>query len=215
MVAAASPSAAAAGCGVLRDGGSAADAAVAVQAVLAVVEPQSSGLGGGSQITYWDSGRHRVRFFEGLSQAPAVVTEGLGVPTAAEQQGHHVRAFDESVEHTGRAVGVPGTGPPIGTRAGDVDDLRVPVAASCSHGSGVVLDVRPGRHGSGRTCCRRFGGRPQEDVAQEQATRSQSNFTASAEGVPSGLLHAVPLPVPGSAATTAISLVLHWASWKR
>ncbi|WP_438295873.1 gamma-glutamyltransferase family protein [Streptomyces sp. HUAS TT7] len=114
MVAAASPLAARAGCEVLRRGGTAADAAVAVQAVLAVVEPQSSGLGGGTQVLYWDRGHHRVRFFEGLAQAPAVATEGLRVPTADEQR-LGVQAFDESVEHTGRAVGVPGTVRVLGT----------------------------------------------------------------------------------------------------
>ncbi|MEU4932600.1 gamma-glutamyltransferase [Streptomyces yokosukanensis] len=109
MVAAANPLAVRAGCEVLGAGGSAADAAVAVQAVLAVVEPQSSGLGGGSEVVYWDSRRHRVRVFDGLSRAPATVTAGLNVPTAAERHHHGVSAFDQSVDLTGRAVGVPGT----------------------------------------------------------------------------------------------------------
>ncbi|WP_406503241.1 gamma-glutamyltransferase family protein [Streptomyces sp. NBC_00212] len=114
MVAAASPLAARAGCEVLQHGGTAADAAVTVQAVLAVVEPQSSGLGRGAQVLYWDHGRHRVRFFDGLAQAPAVATAGLRTPTADEQR-LGVRAFDEGVEHTGRAVGVPGTVRVLGT----------------------------------------------------------------------------------------------------
>ena len=54
MVAAANPLAVQAGCDVLASGGSVMDAAVAVQMVLAVVEPQSSGLAGGTLITYWD-----------------------------------------------------------------------------------------------------------------------------------------------------------------
>ena len=77
MVAAAHPLAVEAGCEVLADGGTAIDAAVAVQAVLTVVEPESSGLGGGTIITYWDKASKRVRFFDGLARAPAVVTDGL------------------------------------------------------------------------------------------------------------------------------------------
>jgi gamma-glutamyltranspeptidase/glutathione hydrolase len=55
MVAAANPLAVEAGLGVLRRGGSAVDAAVAVQAVLGLVEPQSSGLGGGAFMVYFDA----------------------------------------------------------------------------------------------------------------------------------------------------------------
>src|SRR5690349_9723697 len=54
MVAAANPLAARAGLQVLREGGSAADAAVAMQLVLTLVEPQSSGIGGGAFLLHWD-----------------------------------------------------------------------------------------------------------------------------------------------------------------
>ena len=55
MVAAANPHAVEAGLAVLRAGGSAVDAAVAVQAMLGLVEPQSSGLGGGGFLVYYDA----------------------------------------------------------------------------------------------------------------------------------------------------------------
>jgi gamma-glutamyltranspeptidase/glutathione hydrolase len=55
MVAAANPHAVEAGYNVLKAGGSAIDAAIAVQAMLGLVEPQSSGIGGGAFILYWDN----------------------------------------------------------------------------------------------------------------------------------------------------------------
>jgi gamma-glutamyltranspeptidase / glutathione hydrolase len=109
MVAAAHPLAAEAGCRVLARGGTAADAAIAVQMVLAVVEPQSSGLGGGTVITYYDRRSGRVEFYDGLAAAPAVVTEGLRTPTAAEVEALGVDGFGPAVTFSGRAVGVPGT----------------------------------------------------------------------------------------------------------
>jgi gamma-glutamyltranspeptidase / glutathione hydrolase len=109
MVAAAHPLASEVGCRVLATGGSAADAAVAVQMVLAVVEPQSSGLGGGTMITYFDRRSRRVESYDGLSAAPAVVTAGLRTPTAAEAEQLGVESFGADVTYTGRAVGVPGT----------------------------------------------------------------------------------------------------------
>jgi gamma-glutamyltranspeptidase/glutathione hydrolase len=109
MVAAAHPLAADAGCRVLAAGGTAADAAIAVQMVLAVVEPQSSGLGGGTLITYYDRRSGRVEFYDGLAAAPAAVTEGLRTPTAAEIDMLGVDSFGAAATYSGRAVGVPGT----------------------------------------------------------------------------------------------------------
>ena len=70
MVSAANPLAADAGLKVLRDGGSALDAAVAVQSVLGLVEPQSSGLGGGAFMVYYDAKTRKVTAYDGREVAP-------------------------------------------------------------------------------------------------------------------------------------------------
>ena len=74
MVAAANPMAVDAGLAVLKSGGSAVDAAVAVQAVLGLVEPQSSGLGGGAFMTFYDAKTHKVTAYNGRETAPAAAT---------------------------------------------------------------------------------------------------------------------------------------------
>src|SRR5689334_15818578 len=71
MVVAANPLAAQAGLEVLKQGGDAVDAAVAVQAVLGLVEPQSSGLGGGAFMTYYDAASHAVTAYDGRETAPS------------------------------------------------------------------------------------------------------------------------------------------------
>ena len=77
MVAAANPMAVDAGLKVLRAGGTAVDAAVAVQAVLGLVEPQSSGLGGGAFMTYYDARTRAVTAYNGRETAPAAATPKL------------------------------------------------------------------------------------------------------------------------------------------
>lgn len=77
FVAAANPLAVEAGVRVLRDGGSAVDAAVAVQAVLGLVEPQSSGLGGGSFMMVYDAASGEVTSYDGRETAPAAATPEL------------------------------------------------------------------------------------------------------------------------------------------
>jgi gamma-glutamyltranspeptidase/glutathione hydrolase len=77
MVAAANPMAVEAGLKVLRAGGSAVDAAVAVQATLGLVEPQSSGLGGGAFLTYYDARTRQVSAYNGRETAPAGATPQL------------------------------------------------------------------------------------------------------------------------------------------
>lgn len=73
MVVAANPYASWAGKNVLEKGGSAMDAAVAVQAMLTLVEPQSSGIGGGAFILYWDNQNKQLYTFDGREMAPAGV----------------------------------------------------------------------------------------------------------------------------------------------
>ncbi len=100
-VAAANPLATDAGLQMLRAGGSAIDAAVAVQMVLTLVEPQSSGIGGGAFMLHSSGGK--VDAFDGRETAPAGVDDKLFI--AADGQ---AMAFDDAVVG-GRSVGVPGT----------------------------------------------------------------------------------------------------------
>jgi gamma-glutamyltranspeptidase/glutathione hydrolase len=74
MVSAANAIAAEAGREMLRAGGSAADAAIATQLVLNLVEPQSSGIGGGAFILYWDKAKGELKVFDGRETAPASAT---------------------------------------------------------------------------------------------------------------------------------------------
>src|SRR5690349_21494118 len=74
-VAAANPLATDAGRQVLAAGGTALDAAIAVQMVLGLVEPQSSGLGGGAFLLYYDG--KRISAYDGRETAPATADEGL------------------------------------------------------------------------------------------------------------------------------------------
>ncbi len=75
MVAAANPLATEAGYQMLKQGGSAIDAAIATQLVLTLVEPQSSGIGGGAFLMHWDG--RKVRSFDGRETAPASASETL------------------------------------------------------------------------------------------------------------------------------------------
>src|ERR1700683_2604147 len=71
MVVAANPMAVDAGIEILAKGGKAIDAAVAVQAMLGLVEPQSSGIGGGAFLMYYDAHSGKLTAFDGREQAPA------------------------------------------------------------------------------------------------------------------------------------------------
>ncbi|MGZ0715144.1 gamma-glutamyltransferase [Pseudomonas palleroniana] len=100
MAAAANPLAAEAGREMLRQGGSAIDAAIAMQAVLTLVEPQSSGIGGGAFIMLWDG--KTVHAYDGRETAPAGATERLFLKADGTPM-----AFPEA-QIGGRSVGTPG-----------------------------------------------------------------------------------------------------------
>ena len=102
MVVAANPLAAQAGLDVLRAGGSAADAVVAVQTVLGLVEPQSSGLGGGAFLVWYDAVSGKVTTFDGRETAPKAATPDLFLGA----DGKPLKFFDAVVG--GRSVGTPG-----------------------------------------------------------------------------------------------------------
>jgi gamma-glutamyltranspeptidase/glutathione hydrolase len=100
MAAAANPLAAEAGRQMLRQGGSAIDAAIAMQAVLTLVEPQSSGIGGGALIVLWDG--KQVRTYDGRETAPAGATEKLFLQADGQPM-----PFTQA-QIGGRSVGTPG-----------------------------------------------------------------------------------------------------------
>ena len=102
MVVAANPYATKAGFTILEQGGSAVDAAIAVQLMLALVEPQSSGIGGGTFMLYWDNQKKNMTTFDGRETAPAAATSELFI----DENGKPLKWIDAVVG--GRSVGVPG-----------------------------------------------------------------------------------------------------------
>jgi gamma-glutamyltranspeptidase / glutathione hydrolase len=102
MVAAANPHAVEAGLEALRAGGDAIDAAIAVQSVLGLVEPQSSGLGGGAFLVYYDAQSGDLTVYDGRETAPATATPELFIDTNGQPLG-----FAEAV-FSGHSIGVPG-----------------------------------------------------------------------------------------------------------
>jgi gamma-glutamyltranspeptidase/glutathione hydrolase len=101
-VVAANPLAVDAGIAVLERGGSAVDAAVAVQAMLGLVEPQSSGLGGGAFLLYYDAKTHQVTAYDGRETAPA----GAKPDMFLGDDGKPLSFFDAVT--SGRSTGAPG-----------------------------------------------------------------------------------------------------------
>ncbi|MGU3433233.1 gamma-glutamyltransferase family protein [Actinomycetes bacterium M1A6_2h] len=117
-VSTANPVSTKAACEVLRDGGTAADALVAAQMVLGLFEPQSSGIGGGAFLLYYDAKSREVQAYDGRETAPASATE------------NYLRYVDDAnrtaplptARASGRSIGVPGV-------------LRLLEAAQGDHGN--------------------------------------------------------------------------------
>lgn len=101
MVVAANPYASWAGKNVIEKGGSAIDAAVAVQSMLSLVEPQSSGIGGGAFILYWDNKNKVLHTYDGRETAPKAVNAHWFI-----EGNKPMRWLDAVVG--GKSVGVPG-----------------------------------------------------------------------------------------------------------
>jgi gamma-glutamyltranspeptidase/glutathione hydrolase len=103
MAAAANPLAAEVGRDVLARGGNAIDAAIAIQMVLNLVEPQSSGIGGGGFLIYYDAATKKLTAYDGRETAPAAATEDMFLNPDGTPKDFYAAALG------GGAVGVPGT----------------------------------------------------------------------------------------------------------
>ncbi|MDO5625383.1 MAG: gamma-glutamyltransferase family protein [Pseudomonadota bacterium] len=116
MVSTANPLASKAGCEVLKAGGNAVDAAVAVQMVLGLVEPQSSGIGGGAFMLHYDAATKAVTAYDGRETAPAAATENYlrWVSDSADSG-----TPQPSARASGRAIGTPGAVRMLGMAHGD------------------------------------------------------------------------------------------------
>jgi len=102
MVVTANPLASKAGADVLRAGGSAVDAAIAIEAVLSLVEPQSSGLGGGGFMVHYDNQTNAVSVYDGRETAP----KGISPTQFLTDEGKSIGYLN--AKHSGLSTGVPG-----------------------------------------------------------------------------------------------------------
>ncbi|GLT18976.1 gamma-glutamyltranspeptidase [Vibrio zhanjiangensis] len=102
MVTAANPLATQAGADILKQGGNAIDAMITTQLMLGLVEPQSSGIGGGAFLVYWDAKNNKLTTYDGRETAPLAATPQL----FQDENGQPMQFYDAVVG--GRSVGTPG-----------------------------------------------------------------------------------------------------------
>jgi gamma-glutamyltranspeptidase/glutathione hydrolase len=147
-VGAANPLAVEAGIEILKAGGSAVDAAVAIQAMLGLVEPQSSGVGGGGFLMHYQASTGRISVLDGREVAPAAAT-----PTMFLGEDDKPLPFIDAVI-SGRATGVPGVMPMLGlahARFGRLPWNRLFRGAIAAADGGFVVPRRLGRFASGQS----------------------------------------------------------------
>jgi gamma-glutamyltranspeptidase/glutathione hydrolase len=147
-VGAANPLAVEAGIEILKAGGSAVDAAVAIQAMLGLVEPQSSGVAGGGFLMYYDAATGRITMLDGREVAPAAATTTMFLGDDGKPL-----SFTEAVI-SGRATGVPGVMPMLGVahaRFGRLPWNRLFRGAIVAADSGFVVPPRLGRFVNGES----------------------------------------------------------------
>lgn len=113
MVVTANPLATEAGAAVLNAGGSAVDAAVAIEAVLSLVEPQSSGLGGGAFMTYFERATQTITIYDGRETAPAGAHSDMFLNIDGEPYGYL------EAKNSGLSIGVPGAVALLASAHGD------------------------------------------------------------------------------------------------
>lgn len=102
IVVTANPLATEAGAAILKSGGSAVDAALAIEAVLSLVEPQSSGLAGGAFMTYYDAANKKVTIYDGRETAPSGARQDMFL----DQEGNSIGFLN--AKNSGLSTGVPG-----------------------------------------------------------------------------------------------------------
>lgn len=124
MVAAANPLAVEAGVEMLQAGGSAVDAAIAVQLVLGLVEPQSSGIGGGAFLLHYQASDGLIQAYDGRETAPLAADNNLFL----DEEGQPLDFWDAVVG--GRSVGTPGFSACSSWRISNMASCRGP---SCSN----------------------------------------------------------------------------------
>ncbi len=142
FVIAANPLAARAGQDVLKRGGSAIDAAIAVQAMLSLVEPQSSGLGGGAFLTYLDGATGKLTIYDGRETAPAQASPTMFLGPDGKPLGYR------DAVTSGRATGVPGAVAMLAMvhrEHGALDWNSLFAAAERTAEEGFVISPRLGR----------------------------------------------------------------------
>ena len=102
MVSTANPNASKAGFNIIKNGGNALDAAIASQLVLNIVEPQSSGIGGGAFIVFWDNQKKKLYTYDGRETAPKSADPYLFI----NKDGEIIKRSSATIG--GKSVGVPG-----------------------------------------------------------------------------------------------------------